>query len=77
MCSFNRSFKVFECIDHKLLKEKLYGYGFDKNSLHLIHSYLKGQGQKTKINSYSAFAKIIFDTPQCPLLQPLLFKIYK
>ena len=72
MCSFNRSFKVFECIDHKLLKEKLYGYRFDKNSLHFIYSYLKGQGQKTKKNS-----KIIFDTPQCPLLEPLLFKIYK
>ena len=39
------------CIPHNLLIAKLYVYGFDKNSLRLIHSYLKGRHQRVKINS--------------------------
>ena len=31
--------KTFDCIDHELLIEKLYAYGFDKNSLYFINSY--------------------------------------
>ena len=45
----------FSKIYHKLLKSKLYVYGFDKNFLVFIYSYLKGQKQRTKINSYSYF----------------------
>ena len=31
--------KAFDCIDHDLLIVKLYGHGFDKNSLYFISSY--------------------------------------
>ena len=31
-----------DCTDHELLIAKLYAYGFDKNSLYFIYSYLKG-----------------------------------
>ena len=56
---------------------KLYAYGFDKNSLCFINSYLKEQKQRTKINSsYSAFAEILFGVPQGSILGPLLFRIY-
>ena len=69
--------KAFYCSDHELLIAKLYAYGFDKNFLHFINSYLKGRKQRTKINSsYSAFAEIIFGVPQGSILGPLLFNIY-
>ena len=69
--------KVFDCIDHELLIAKVYVYTFDNNSLHLINSYLKGQRQRTKINSsYSAFAEIIFGVALGSILGSLLFNFY-
>ena len=69
--------KAFDCIEHEVLIAKRYVYGFDKNSLYLINSYLKGQRQRAKINSsYSAFGEIFFDVTQGSILRPLLFKIY-
>ena len=35
--------KVFDCIDHELSITKPYAYGFDKNALYFVHSYLKGR----------------------------------
>ena len=32
--------KAFDCLPHELLIAKLDAYGFDKNSLKVIHSYL-------------------------------------
>ena len=40
--------KAFDCIDHELLTAKLYAYGFDKNPLYFINSYLKERKQRTK-----------------------------
>ena len=69
--------KGFDYIHHKLLIAKPYAYGFEKNSLCLINSYLKGRKQRTKINSsYSAFADILFGEPYGSILGPLLFSIY-
>ena len=69
--------KIFDCIDHELLIAKLYAYGFDKNSLYFVNSYLKGRKQRTEINSsYSAFAEILFGVTQSSILGPLLFNIY-
>ena len=69
--------EAFDSIDHELLIAKLYAYGFNKNSLYFINSYLKGRKQRTKINSsYSAFAEILFGVPQGSILGPLLFNIY-
>ena len=67
--------KAFDCIDHELLIAKLYVYGFDKNSLYFIKSYLKRRKQRTKLNSsYSTFAEILLR--QGSILGPLLFNIY-
>ena len=35
--------KAFVCIPHDLLIAKIEGYGFDKDSLTLFYSYLKGE----------------------------------
>ena len=40
--------KAFDCIGHELLIVKLYAYGFDKNSLYFIYSYLKRRKQEPK-----------------------------
>ena len=69
--------KAFDCVDHELLIAKLYAYGFDKNSLYFINSYLKGRKQRTNINSsYRAFAAILVGVSQGSLLGPFLFNIY-
>ena len=61
----------------KELIAKLQSYGFDKNSLYFINSYLKGRKQRTKINSsYSEFFEILFGVHQVSILGPLPFSIY-
>ena len=43
--------KAFDCISHDLLIAKLNAYGFDHNALNVIHDYLFGRSQKTKVGS--------------------------
>ena len=43
--------KTFDTIKHDLLIAKLYAYGFNKESLKLIHNYLSNRWQRTKINN--------------------------
>ena len=48
--------KAFDCIDHNLLIAKLDAYGFDRQSIDFVHSYLTKRKQRTKVDSaYSSW----------------------
>ena len=52
--------KAFDCIPHDLIIAKLAAYGFKRETLRLIYSYLKGRKQCVKINNtYSDYNEII------------------
>ena len=69
--------KVFDCLPHDLLIAKLAAYGFDHNTVELIHSYLKNRKQSFRINGYHSLLKLLISgVPQSSILGPILFNIF-
>ena len=69
--------KAFDKIKHDLPIAKLYAYGFNKESLKHLRSYLSFRWHRTKINNLF-HGKILFKV--CPhgfVHGPLLFNIYR
>ena len=69
--------KTFDCIPCDLVIAKLVVYGFDKNMISYISSYLKSRKQYVSVNNIkSTFEEIISGAPQGSIVGPILFKMF-
>ena len=68
---------TFDTIKHGLLLAKLNAYGFNKNSLQIIQSYLSNRWQRTKTyTSFSSGSALLKGVSQESVLGPILFNIF-
>ena len=69
--------KAFDTINHELLIVKLHAYGFIKETLTLIASYLSDRWQRVKINdTFSTWSALEQGVPQGSVLGPVVFNAY-
>ena len=69
--------KAFDTVDHKILLDKLYYYGFQGIVNRWFSSYLTNHTQTTEINSYTWDKEVVScGVPQGSVLGLLLFLLY-
>ena len=63
-------------MNHELLLAKLYAYGFSKDAVNMVKSYLNDRWQRIKINTeFSSWSELLTGVPQGSVLGPY-FLIY-
>lgn len=68
--------KAFDCVSHKMLKDKFFSYGIRNNELKLITSYLNNRKQMVVQNKDQSSLKTVnVGVPQGSVLGPFLFVI--
>ena len=69
--------KTFDTLNHNLLILRLGAYGFERDSLYFIKSYLNDRQQQVRVNkNFSPWQKIIAGVPQVSILGRLLLNIF-
>ena len=69
--------KAFETLNHELLIAQVHAYGFGKDLLMLLLSYLSNRWQRTKINaSFTSWMELIQGVRQGSVVGPSSFNIY-
>ena len=69
--------KAFGCIPHDLLVAKLDEYGFNRDTVAYIYSYLKNRKQCVRINGTQSYlGDIISGVPQGSILSPILYNLF-
>ena len=69
--------KAFDTVNHQILLDKLYNYGFRGSAHNLIKSCLGYRLQKVKLNhATSHLESVNVGVPQRTILGPLLFLLY-
>ena len=69
--------KAFDTLNHDLLIANPHAYGFTRDSLKLIKSFLTNCWQITKANTnFSSWSELLIEVPQESFLGPLLFNTY-
>ena len=70
--------KDFDFIPHDLLVAKLDAYGFNRDTVAYIYSYLKNRKQRVRINGTQSYLGDVIsaDVPQGSILGPILYNLF-
>ena len=69
--------KAFDCIPHDLLVNKLDAYGFNRDTVAYIYSYLKNRKQCVRINGTQSYlGDIISGVPKGSIQGPIFYNLF-